>query len=159
MIIESRRFGEIEIDENKIISFPQGLPGLEDTKRFTLIRHDKTHPINWLQAVNAPYISLPVIEPFLVVPDYEFNVSDADTAELSVNQRGDLHIVNVVVIPEKIENMTINLAAPVLINARMNLGKQIVFDRKNYQVRYPAFEPICKYFREVRLHAGTIEKT
>lgn len=154
MLIPSIRFGEIEIEEKKIISFPQGLPGLENIKRFTLISHEKTYPINWLQAVDEPYISLPVVEPFLVMPEYEFNISDSDTGDLALTKRGDLHIVNVVVIPEKIENMTVNLAAPILINVRMNLGKQIVFDRKNYQIRYPAFEAICRNFREVRENAG-----
>lgn len=158
MILESARFGEIEIDDKKIITFPHGIPGLESATRYALIRHDKTNPISWLQAVDDPYVSLPVVEPFLVLPDYEFNISDADAGELSVNKRDDLHIVNVVVIPEKLENMTVNLAAPILINIRMNLGKQIIFDRKNYQVQYPAFEAICKYYREVSAHAGTVEK-
>ncbi|MGI5970203.1 MAG: flagellar assembly protein FliW [Oscillospiraceae bacterium] len=158
MILPSARFGEIEIDDKKIISFPQGLPGLEEIKRFTLIRHNKTYPIYWLHAVDEPYISLPVIEPFLVLPDYNFNISDTDTAELSVSKRDDLYILNVVVIPEKIEDMTVNLAAPILINVRKNLGKQIVFDRKNYQIRYPAFESVCKYLKEVRSNAGAVEE-
>jgi flagellar assembly factor FliW len=158
MILSSARFGEIEVDEKKIVRFPQGIPGLENVKQFTLIHHEKTYPINWLQAIDDPYISLPVVEPFLVMPDYEFNISDADAGELSVSKRDDLHIVNVVVIPDKIENMTVNLAAPILINVRANLGKQIIFDRKNYQIKYPAFEPICKYFKEVRAHAGAVKK-
>ena len=52
MNIKTRRFGEIEIDEKKIISFPHGIPGLETFKRYALIQHDKTYPINWLQAVD-----------------------------------------------------------------------------------------------------------
>lgn len=158
MILSSVRFGEIEIDEKKIIAFPQGIPGLEEIKRFTLIHHDKTYPVSWLQTIDDPCISLPVVNPFLVLSDYEFSISDGDTAELSLNKRDDLHIVNVVVIPEKIEDMTVNLAAPILINIGENLGKQIIFDRKNYQIRYPAFEPICKYLREVRANAGTVKE-
>ncbi len=158
MRLSSMRFGEIEIEESKVISFPKGLPGLENIRRFTLIQHEKTNPIHWLQAVDDPHISLPVVEPFLVIPDYEFNISDLDAGELAANRRSDLHVVNVVVIPEKIEDMTVNLAAPILINVRMNLGKQIIFDRKNYQIQYPAFEPICRYFREVRANAGAVEK-
>ncbi len=158
MILSSTRFGEIEVDEKRIISFPQGIPGLENITRFTLIHHEKTYPINWLQAIDDPYISIPVVEPFMVMPDYEFSISDIDAGELSLSKRDDLHVVNVVVIPEKLENMTVNLAAPILINVGMNLGKQIVFDRKNYQIKYPAFEPICKYFREVRAHAGAVEE-
>jgi flagellar assembly factor FliW len=158
MVLKSARFGEIEIDDRKIIAFPHGIPGLEGTTRFALIHFEKTHPISWLQAVDEPGVSLPVVEPFLVMPDYEFNISDADAGELSVSKRDDLHVLNVVVIPEKLENMTVNLAAPILINIRANLGKQIIFDRKNYQIRYPAFEAICKYYREVSAHAGAVEK-
>lgn len=159
MKLSTARFGEIEIDDNKIISFPQGIPGLEQIKKYALIHHDKTHPINWLQAIDEPLISLPVVEPFYVMPDYAFNISDSDVTELGLNRTGDLHVVNVVTIPEKIDGMTVNLAAPILINIRMNLGKQIIIDRKNYQIKYPAFEPICKQFREVRAHAGAVEKS
>ncbi|SMC35576.1 flagellar assembly protein FliW [Papillibacter cinnamivorans] len=158
MIIKSMRFGDIEIDEAKVISFPQGIPGLEYIKRFALIHHDRTYPINWLQAVDDPMISLPVIEPFQILRDYVFDISDNDVMELSLKAREDLHVINVLVIPEEIENMTVNLAAPILINTRMNLGKQIIIDRKNYSVRSPAFHSICKIFKEVQAHAGLVQE-
>lgn len=158
MIISSIRFGEIEVDEAKVISFPQGIPGLEHIKRFALIHHDRTYPINWLQAVDDPMISLPVVEPFQIIQEYMFDISDNDVAELSLKAREDLHVINVLVIPEEIEKMTVNLAAPILINTRMNLGKQIIIDRKNYSVRCPAFQSICKLFKEVQAHAGVVQK-
>ncbi|MGE4484064.1 MAG: flagellar assembly protein FliW [Oscillospiraceae bacterium] len=158
MKIKTIRFGEIEIDNKKIIFFSQGIPGLEDIKRFALIHHDKTYPINWLQAVDVPHISLPVIDPFVILPDYEFDIIDNDISDLSLNAKNDLHVVNVVVIPEDIKKMTVNLSAPILINIRMNLGKQVIIDRKGYQIRYPVFEQICKKFREVRINAGADTK-
>lgn len=155
MNIKTRRFGEIEIDEKKIISFPQGIPGLETIKRYALIQHDKTYPINWLQAVDDEDISLPVLNPFEVLPDYEFDICDNDITDLTLTEKSDLHVVNVVVIPEDIQKMTANLSAPILINVRTNLGKQIIIDRREYNVRYPIFEQICNKLREVRGHAGS----
>lgn len=158
MKIETSRFGEIEIDDKKIIFFPQGIPGLEEIKRFALVHHDRTYPINWLQAVDVPHISLPVIDPFEIMPDYKFDIIDDDISDLSLSAKNDLHVVNVVVIPEDIKKMTVNLSAPVLINIRTNLGKQVIIDRRDYQIRCPVFEQICKKFREVRMHAGADAK-
>ncbi len=154
MKIETRRFGEIEIDDRKILSFPQGIPGLEEVRRFALIHHDRTYPINWLQAVDVPHVSLPVIDPFDILPDYEFDISDSDITDLSLKAKNDLHVVSVVVIPEDIRQMTVNLSAPILINIKLNIGKQVIIDRRDYQIRCPIFEPICKKFKEVRIHAG-----
>ncbi len=158
MKISTMRFGEIEIDDAKIISFHKGIPGLEDKKKFTLIRHEQTKPINWLQAVDDAYICLPVVEPFGLVPDYVFDISDDDIADLCLKERSDLHVVSVVVIPEDITKMTVNLAAPILINIRENLGKQIIIDRKDYQIRHPIYAEIHQAIKEARAHAGSDEE-
>lgn len=159
MKIATRRFGEVEIDDKKIITFPQGIPGFENVGRYTLISHDKTYPISWLQAVDVPYISLPVIDPFTILPEYAFDVSDNDVADLALNAKSDLYILSVVVIPENIKKMTVNLSAPILINIRTNLGKQIIIDGRDYELRRPIFELVCKKFREVSKDARTDPKS
>lgn len=156
MLINSRRFGEIEINDQKIITFPLGMPGLEETKKFVLLQNDESKPINWLQAIDNPVISLPVIDPFELFPDYTFDISDDDINELSITDTEDLHVVNVMVIPDQIENMTVNLAAPVLINIKLYLGKQIIIDGRDCPLRQPVFEVLKSKLEEVHENAGAV---
>ena len=159
MIVNSMRFGEIEIEDKKIIQFPQGIPGLEDIKRFALVYNEETKPISWLQAIDSPAISLPVIDPFLILPNYVFDILQEDINDLSIAHESDIHVVNVLVIPEDMEKMTINLAAPILINIKLNLGKQIFIDGKDYLVRKPVFELIRSCLKGVHAGACVDEKS
>lgn len=158
MILSSRRFGEIQIDDNKIFQFPRGIPGLEEYKRYALLHHDETYPICWLQSVDDGNISLPVVDPFLLMPEYAFDISDEDIEDLSVQSPAELHVVSVLTIPEKIQEMTVNLAAPILINIRLNLAKQVIIDSKNFRLRQPIFEQVCKKSKEVAAHAGAVSE-
>ena len=158
MHIKSWRFGEIQINEEKILKFPQGLPGLEDVHEYVLLQLEETNPINWLQSVDNQQISLPVMDPFEVFPDYAFDISEEDIKDLSISETEDIHVVSVLVIPEQINEMTINLAAPILINIRSNVGKQIIIDGSDYPVRHPVFEAITNIQKEVQGDAGSVSQ-
>ena len=73
MRIATAHFGEVEIDDNKVLFFENGLPGLEDNKRFALLSNEESRPINWFQSLDHWEIALPVIDPFLVC-DYAFDI-------------------------------------------------------------------------------------
>ena len=159
MQLDTVRFGQIVIDDSKIIKFASGIPGLEHLKNFVLLHFAETEPICWLQAVEDKNISLPVVDPFIIREDYALDVGDREVAEIEAKSPQDLHIVNVVVIPEDLQQMTANLAAPILINVHKNLGRQIVLDGKDYPVRYPIFAAIAKYLQEVAADAGVEQKS
>ncbi|HCZ05919.1 MAG: flagellar assembly factor FliW [Thermotogota bacterium] len=131
------RLGELEIDEKDIIDFPEGLPGFEYLHRYVLIQDERTDPIKWLVSVEDENVSLPVIDPWLVRVDYTVEVSPADKRLLKLENVKDALVMCVVVIPKnEPENATINLLAPVIINIRENIGKQIILDDPNYTIRH-----------------------
>ncbi len=154
MIIDTGRFGPIEIDEKKIITFREGVPGFEPLHYFAVINMEESRPIYWLQATDDPLVALPVVDPFLVVENYSIDISDEDIADLKIEREEDLLLLVVTVIPDEVEKMTANLAAPILINIREGFGKQIVIDSKEYPIRYPIFEAMYKVLKGAEENAG-----
>jgi len=84
-----------------------------------------------------------VLDTFNVLPDYVFDIDETDVKELNLKSPDELHVVSVVVIPEDIQGMTVNLAAPVIINTITGQAKQIVLSGSEYNVRAPVFQQIC----------------
>jgi len=143
MQIDTLRFGMVDVDENKIITFGDGIPGLEQYQRYALLQFEESYPIVWLQSMDDTGICLPVLDTFSVLPDYVFDIDDIDVKALELKSPEELHIVSVVVIPEDIQGMTVNLAAPIIINTVTGQAKQIVLTGTEYNVRAPVFQQIC----------------
>jgi len=158
MQIDTIRFGQVDIDESKIIHFYEGLPGLEEYTKFAILKFEESNPIFWLQSVQDQEVCLPVIDSFLTVPDYTFDLSDEDVKELMLEGPEDLHIISILVIPSNIEQMTANLAAPVIINTRLGKAKQIILSGGEYNVRFPIFSEICRLIKEEEANAGTVKE-
>ena len=144
MLIETVRFGSVEIDESKLISFSKGIPGLEEYHTFALLQFEESYPIIWLQSVDEGGVCLPVLDTFAVLTGYVFDIDDEDVKELELNGPEDLHVVSVLVIPDELQQMTANLAAPIIINTVTGQAKQIMLNGSDYNVRYPVFSDICK---------------
>ena len=154
MLIETR-FGTSETHEEKIINFPAGLPGFEELHRFIIIEASNTKPIYWLQSVENKDIALPVIISFAILNDYNINIRENELDDLFVESKNDLLVLNVVVIPEDMTKMTVNLAAPVVINAKRGVGKQIIIDASELPLRYPVYEAIRESMKGGSKDAGT----
>lgn len=140
MKIQTAHFGEVEIDDSKVLSFENGLPGLEDNKRFAMLSNEKSQPINWLQSLDHKEISLPVADPYLVCPEYIFDIPQPDIDALGIKQIEDIYVLNILVIPRNAGDITINLSAPIIINVQNSKGRQIILDDKRYSVRVPVSE-------------------
>ena len=159
MLLNTFRFGEIEIDDAKVITFAEGLPGFEELKTFTLLTTEDTRPLLWMQAIENGDIALPVIDPFEVLGDYGFELSEADMHSLEVDSLEKLLVLNVAVIPRDLSGMTANMAAPVIVNVAINKGKQILLEGKEYNVRRPIFTDVMKFLQRGEADAGTEQKS
>jgi len=158
MQIDTLRFGPVEVDESKFIVFDEGIPGLEEYVEYALLQFEESYPIIWLQSVDEKAICLPVLDTFAVLEGYVFDIDDSDVKSLELNAPEELHVVNVLVIPENVQGMTANLAAPVLINTVTGKARQIVLGGSEYNVRVPVFQDICKVVagEEGNDDAGTV---
>lgn len=141
MKINTARFGEIDIAEEKIINFKEGIPGFEDCHAFALITAEETDPFLWLQSLSMPEIALAVVNPFRLFPEYSPRVPEAALVEIENPGDEDVVVLTVAVIPKEPQHMTTNLVSPILINATANLGRQVILEG-DYQVRQPIFEAV-----------------
>jgi len=143
MQVETLRFGTVEVDETKMIVFGDGIPGLEQYRKYALLQFEDSYPIVWLQSMEETGICLPVLDTFKVLPDYVFDIDDSDVKALELKGPDELHVVSVVVIPEDIQGMTVNLAAPIIINTNTGNARQVVLSGSEFNVRAPVFQQIC----------------
>jgi len=142
MILRTEHLGDIEYSENDIINFPKGIPGFEDEKEFILIPTDDIEfPFNYLQSVKSCDLAFIVTDPFLFVTPYDFELSDVDATFLSLKNETDLQdisFLSIVTIPDEVENTTINIMAPIVINHNSKMGKQILLTEFT-DTKYPLF--------------------
>jgi len=140
MRLNTKHFGEIDINENGIIEFEEGLPGFEDAKLFVLLYDGEPEsPFCWLQSVDKPNLAFAMINPEVIMPDYTVEIDDAIAERLGISSQDDVIYYAIVVVPENITDMTANMKAPVIINVREKKGMQIIMENSGYSVRYPVF--------------------
>ena len=138
MELESTRFGIITLDEAEVIRFKKGLYAFEDEKEFVILEEDDS-PFFYLHAVNNPDLCFVVTEPGNFYEDYEFKLGKKAKNDLQLESPDDVLVINLVVIPDDYKKMTINLKAPIVINQREQLGRQIIIDEPDYPVRQEIF--------------------
>lgn len=136
MKIMTTRFGEIEVGDDKVLNFPEGIIGFHSLKRFVLLGK-QSRLVMWLQAVDNPKIAFIVVNPFLFEADYSPRLTQEDMNFLKVEKTEDLHILAIVVVPEDPEKMTANLLGPVVINTKERIGKQVILLDGGYSVKHP----------------------
>lgn len=145
MDIKTKQFGTIQISEDNILTFEDGIPGFEGLKRYAEIENEDTeNPLHWLQSVDDENLSFIIVNPFLLLPDYEFKLDDTITSELDIKEPAEVLVFSIVVIPENPQEMRINLRAPIIINVRNKRGAQYILDDNRYSVKNNLLEEIKK---------------
>lgn len=141
MKLITKNFGEIEIEEQKIIDFPEGLLGFEKEKEFIIINNeDEESPFHWLQSVKSSELTFVIINPFFVYPNYDIVIPEIVQEKLKIEDEKDVIIYSVVVVPEDIERMTANLLGPIIINTKKMIGKQVILDDDRYSTKHYIFK-------------------
>ena len=144
MLLMTKHFGEIEYDEEAVLIFEAGLPGFWLAKRYILIQSDEVgDPFCWLQCLDDEELAFVLMDVKQVLPDYNPQVDPAQTESLG---EGILDVYNIAVVPEDLQDMRVNLKAPVMINHASGRGKQVLADQ-DYSLRYYIFEELDKITR------------
>ena len=138
----SRSFGEIEIDESKIITFEDGIIGFPDMKKFTLIFDEEKEgrpSISWLQSMDEPEIAFPVMDPLFVCETYNPSVEEELLKNLGTIKEDNLYVLVTVTVPQNIKELAVNLKAPIVINTDTRKASQIIVE-DDLPVRYRIYE-------------------
>ena len=139
MIIQSKRFGELNIAETDIINFPHGIPGFPDEKSFVSVGNDPNSPFSFLQSTTEAYLTFLLADPFTFFKDYEFVLDDQVDLELGISEDKPPQVFVIATVKEKLEDMTVNLLAPIVISNQNCIGRQIVLEKTAYGTRHPLF--------------------
>jgi flagellar assembly factor FliW len=137
MLIKTVNFGDLEVPDNTIIVFKEGLPGFPQIHRFAVLDKEDLKPFQYLQALDDPPFALFIINPFIVDPTYEFRLTESDMEDVNSKNSSELAVYAVATIPDDPTQATINLMAPIVINDRDKCGKQVILHDSKYSVRHP----------------------
>ena len=143
MIIKTKVFGEVEITDDKIISFPGGIIGFPDLRRFTLLHDEEkgvSAGIRWLQSLEEPGFAMPVMDPLVVKEDYNPEIDDELLTGIGGVTPDTLLGLGTVRVPSDLSQMSVNLQGPIVINVDERKACQIIVDVDTYPVRFPIYE-------------------
>ena len=139
MKIESTRFGKLEVEEEKILNFPHGMPGFPEEKAFVHLPYDVESPFSFLQSTTEANLSFLLVDPFTFFPDYEFTLDDEVAEELDLSQENPPQVYLIATVKDKLLEMTVNQLAPLVMNGLNRTGRQVILDRPEYSIRHKLF--------------------
>ncbi len=144
MEVNTRLFGEITIDDEKIIEFPGGIVGFPDLNKFAIV-HDSEKTdgssLSFLLSLDEPAFAMPVMDPHIVKPDYNPMVEDDLLTPLGELTPDDTIVLVTVTVPrDEIKKMTVNLMAPVIINAATRKGAQVILTEGENEIHFPIYD-------------------
>jgi flagellar assembly factor FliW len=130
----------LSVPEESEIVFGDGLVGCEDWKRFVLQETMEAGPFKLLQSLDDPRVSFVVTDPYLLLPDYSFEMTEADVEKIGLESASDALVLCILVVKQEPElSVTANLLGPLVINVKQRRGVQVILAQSGYSARFPVF--------------------
>ncbi|WP_099354876.1 flagellar assembly protein FliW [Fredinandcohnia onubensis] len=140
MKIETKYHGEIHIEEKDIITFANGIPGFLVEKKFIFLPFGEDTGISIMQSVNNAKLAFVVTNPFLFLKEYDFTIDDQVVEQLQLESEKDVTVYVILTVQDPFEKTTANMQAPVIINSKKQLAKQVILTNTSYQTKHSIFE-------------------
>lgn len=134
MLVETSRFGGVEIDGDRVITFADGILGFPQHRRFALLQTGTDPVFFWLQSVDDPSLAFVVCDPLAFVPDYSVPVRREDVEELRLRDLSDSQVL--VIVNKTDGHLTANLQGPLVVGAHSLIGRQMVLSDKRFGTRH-----------------------
>jgi len=138
MLIETTRFGQVEVEEARVIRFPKGLLGFPRFKQYVLIESGKDSSFWWLQSIDLPELAFVVTDPSLFVPTYQVPVKPEQLSELGVSSIDEAQVF--VIVNKREHTLTGNLQGPLVVSVQQRIGEQLVLSDRRFTTRVPLIE-------------------
>jgi flagellar assembly factor FliW len=135
MKIDSKAFGEIEVDESQVLRVPAGLYGFEAHKEYALFEAEQK-PFYWLQSTERKDLAFVLIDPYLFKADYDPDVPDSDLEAIGLSDPADILVMAIVTIPQGPGPITANLMGPLIINRRTRLAAQSIVADPRWKTKH-----------------------
>lgn len=143
MEVTTRIFGTIDIEEEKLIHFVNGIVGFPQLTTFALIHdNEKEGGIQWLQSMQEPQFAIPVMNPLDILDDYNPQVEDELLKPIGGLDPENMLVLVTVAVPSDLTKMSVNLRGPIVINAANLKACQVITEGEDYQVKFPIYDII-----------------
>ena len=147
MEFTTKLFGKVNVEDDKIIEFPEGILGFPELKKFALLYDNEKNTaggFNFLVSVDEPAFMLPVVPALVVEPGYSPKFTEDIEASIGKLTEENALVLVTMTIPSDVTKMTVNLNAPIVINADAKKGIQSVIGNEDYDVKYPIYDKLKK---------------
>ena len=144
MKIQTTRFGEVEVEDTRVIRFPKGLLGFSKYQRYVLIesgdaaRPNEDSTFWWLQSVDLPELAFVVTDPALFVSTYKVPIHAEQMQALGLNSIDDAQVF--VIVNKRDQVLTGNLQGPLVVNVGSRCGEQLVLSDRRFTTRVPLMD-------------------
>ena len=136
MELVTTRFGTIQLDPDSVLTFTQPIIGFQDFRRFVILAGPEGSPVKWLQSTESEELAFLIMDPKTAVPDYRADIGAAVLTELAAGCIDEIEIYTLIVVPQDPSQVRTNLRAPILVNPKQRLARQIVLDRSEYPIQF-----------------------
>lgn len=140
MNVNTKYFGQVDVSEEELLHFNQGIPGFKNLNRFALLPLPEAPLYRILQSVDEKDIAFVVVNPYVFFKSYEFDVDNGSKEELSLEKPEDVDLCTVMTLHEPFEKSTVNLQAPIVINRKNNQAKQLILNGTEYHTKHTVAE-------------------
>jgi flagellar assembly factor FliW len=143
MRVVTKRFGTIEVDPAQVLTFPEGLIGFPEYHEFVVMDFEvKDECVRWLQSATEPELGFVTMDPKAAFPGYDPEFCRKDLTPVAVDTPDDLVVLSIVTVPKDIRKMTANLQAPLLINPKKRVGRQVIAASPEYNTKHYVFSAL-----------------
>ncbi len=139
MIVKTSRFGDKEVPDSALLTFPEGVIGFRDATRFVMFECTDDGLFKWLQSCDRPDLAFVICEASIIVSNYQILIGDKERQTLKLDKPEDAVVCLILVIPKDPSQATANLLGPLVMNTETRLGMQIVVVNPQYSTRYRLF--------------------
>lgn len=147
MVAQTRLFGKVTIEDDKVLDFPHGIIGIEDKHKYAIIYDEEKGSetaVRWLQSMEDPYLALPVIEPFAILDEYNPIIEDAWLESIDNPEDEEIVVLLTMIISSDVKKITANMKAPIVINSRTCKGGQIIVENPEYEAKFNVYDAVQK---------------
>jgi flagellar assembly factor FliW len=134
------RFGEQETTQEKIVSFPDGVPGFERFRDYALFEDPASEPFQWFLSIESEELGFVVINPLYIWPEYDPKISKDDLKSLEISKPEETLIYSIVTLSDDPTQVTANLSGPILINTTNRKARQLALLDDRYTTKHNILE-------------------
>jgi flagellar assembly factor FliW len=143
--INTTRFGELEVAKQDILTFKEGLLGFDNLHKFFVVDPGDQTLILWLQSTEDESVAFPIIEPRIFKPDFTISLLPIEMQSVGIQNISEASVYTILTIPQNVTEMSANMKAPIIINNKSKVARQIVLQNNKLEVRYPMYKALKSY--------------